>query len=167
MCTAIIYFTGWLWRFQCQLWWKQKLCTMLNQQWLRRNLIFFLWGISQVKINKISITQFLWSSWTADIKLALKESVICLQMSAEKIKLSFFVRPPSMIRQYIHLTSPEKSWATQFNYNTKKCKHHSLSSLYVCGQEDNVLRGNKSALTATSKGAVRGLLLLKAQECCC
>lgn len=43
----------------------------------------------------------------------------------------------------------------------EKCKHHVLSSLYACGQGDNVLRGNKSALTATSKGAVRGLCYLR------
>lgn len=43
-------------------------------------------------------------------------------MSAGQIKLSCFVRPPPMIRQRVCLTSPEKSWATQFNYNQKKKK---------------------------------------------
>lgn len=45
-----------------------------------------------------------------------KESDVSFQMSAGVIKLSGFVRSRPVIRHYVCLTSPEKSWATQFNY---------------------------------------------------
>lgn len=100
-------------------------------------------------------------------------------MSGGQIELSSGVpppAPPSSTTRPSHIT-----WKTHGRHNLitdalqekkkrkekGKCKHGSLSSLYVRGQEDNVVRGNKSGLTATSKGAAKGLLLLKAQECCC
>lgn len=60
-----------------------------------------------------------------------------------------------------HVTWKNHDQHSLITAKKKKCKQHSLSSLYACGQEDNVLRGNKSALTATSKGAVRGLCYLR------
>lgn len=48
-----------------------------------------------------------------------------------------------------------------------QCKHQCFLSPYISGQVDKVLKRNKCGLTATSKSSARGLLLLKAQECCC
>lgn len=70
--------------------------------------------------------------------------------------------------------APQDSSKTRFNYISKRkkkkkeeCKHDSFLSPDTSGQVDNVLKQNKSALTVTSKSSVRGLQLLKAQECCC
>lgn len=151
---------------------------LLNNQCLEGNSVFaFQWGVSSCSRNKkkpmlqiqyedmFHITYY--SIYGHHKQEILKERDISFSNVSwwNQIKL---LCQTAVIRQHVCLTSPEKSWATQFNYNNNKnCKHHCLSSLYVCGHEDNVLSGNKSALTATSKGAVRGLLPLKAQECCC
>lgn len=53
------------------------------------------------------------------------------------------------------------------NRGKDQCKHQRVLSPYISGQVDKVLKRNKCGLTATSKSSARGLLLLKAQECCC
>lgn len=53
------------------------------------------------------------------------------------------------------------------NRGKDQCKHQRFLSPYISGQVDKVLKRNKCGLTATSKSSARGLLLLKAQECCC
>lgn len=53
------------------------------------------------------------------------------------------------------------------NRGKDQCKHQRVLSPYISGQIDKVLKRNKCGLTATSKSSARGLLLLKAQECCC
>lgn len=69
-----------------------------------------------------------------------------------------------------HLGPSERA-AIQSNYSGategEQCKHQPFLSPYTSGQADKVLKGNKCGLTATSKSSARGLLLLRAQECCC
>lgn len=69
-----------------------------------------------------------------------------------------------------HLVPSERP-AIQSNYSRAtegdQCKHQPFLSPYTSGQVDKVLKGNKCGLTATSKSSARGLLLLRAQECCC
>lgn len=56
MCTAIVYFTGRLWGFQCQVWRKQKLCWTSNNLKGIKYVLFCvrLWQIYLKKKKKVA-----------------------------------------------------------------------------------------------------------------
>lgn len=143
-------------------WWVLYYSTLLWHQLISKDFTrMWLWCLLlQCYIYKKSTSSILHRV----IRTAFLSCGLALTLTSSSWHRWFLLLP--------HLTSLLKT-DQQYNLITATLQRETsvntspFLSPYTSGQVDKVLKGNKCGLTATSKSSARGLLLLRAQECCC